>query len=71
MKRLFMLRDVHNRPFMGIPKSNGPLCFESKMEAKERRDEIRNTFMQEDRTIPHEYNLHISAGPDHHNFKGM
>lgn len=71
MKRLFMLRDKHNRPFMGIPKANGPLCFSSKPEAKARRDEIRETFQDENKVVPFEYDLHVSPAFDHHNFKGV
>lgn len=70
MKRLFMLRDAHNRPFMGIPSSSGPICFENKQAAKERRDEIRDTFANEKGVVPFEYDLHVSPGPDHHNYKG-
>lgn len=69
MKRLFMLRDKHQRPFMGIPKANGPLCFENKQEAKARRDEIRATFQDENKVVPFEYDLHVSPGPDHNKFK--
>ena len=68
MKRLFMLRDAHNRPFMGIPSSSGPLCFENKMDAKERRDEVRDTFINERGVVPHEYDLHVSPGPDHYKY---
>lgn len=64
MKRLFMLRDEAGRPFMGIPKANGPLCFETKTEAKDRRDEV-NTLYADPNYV------HVSPGPDHHNFKGM
>lgn len=57
MKRLFILRDCKtNHPFMGIPRSNGPLTFNSKKGAKERRDEVNGYGF---------YNLKVSIGPDH------
>lgn len=62
MKRLFILRDQNNRPFMGIPSSNGPLSFPTKQAAKERRDEINNAKL-------YDFTLHVSPGPDHHNYK--
>ncbi len=62
MKRLFMLRyATSSHPFMGIPKSQGPLCFPNKKEAKERRDEVNALHLG--------YELRVSPGPDHNNFK--
>lgn len=61
MKRLFMLRDIHdNSPIIGIPSSGGPLYLESKQDAKARRDELNKLG----------YVLKVSPGPDHHNYKG-
>lgn len=64
MKRLFMLRDDRtNKPFIQIPAANGPLCFGTKKEAKDRRDEVNAADLG--------YSLKVSPGPDHHNFKGV
>lgn len=57
MKRLFILRDEKGNPFIGIPRENGPLVFETKAEAKDRRDEVNASDLG--------YTLHVSPGPDH------
>lgn len=62
MKRLFMLRDEKDRPFIQIPSSGGPLCFETKRDAKERRNEVNAAKLG--------YHLHVSPGPDHRNYRG-
>lgn len=57
MKRLFILRDRKtNHPFLAVPKSQGPLTFSNKREAKERRDEVNRDLG---------YDLKVSPGPDH------
>lgn len=60
MKRLFALKE-NGHLFQGIPASNGPLCFETKKEAKLRRDEINKMGISR---------VHVTYGPDHRNFKG-
>lgn len=60
IKRLFMLRDRGDHPFIGIPQADGPLCFATKKEAKDRRDELNAT--RDDGPFT------VSPGPDHHLF---
>ena len=62
MKRLFALKQKDGNLFQAIPKSVGPLCFESKKEAKHRREEVN--------ALNGEGYVQVTAGPDHHNFKG-
>lgn len=62
MKRLFALRENNGNIFIQIPKANGPLCFATKAEAKERRDEINKAKLG--------YTVTVTLGADHRNFKG-
>lgn len=62
MKRLFALKQVDGHLFQGIPSKNGPLCFESKQEAKARRDEINEAKLA---GCP----VCVTPGPDHHNWQ--
>lgn len=57
MKRLFALRHPSGHLFQAIPSKNGPLCFESKQEAKERRDEINAAGISGP--------VFVTRGPDH------
>lgn len=59
MKRLFALKHQDGNLFLAMPiKLGEPLCFETKREAKERRDEVNN--------LHGEGYVCVTAGPDHH-----
>lgn len=57
MKRLFALRHTNGALFQAIPREIGPLCFESKQEAKARRDEINAAGISGP--------VFVTVGPDH------
>lgn len=57
MKKLFKLTYTTGGDFVQIPKSEGVLCFGSKVEAKARRDEINAANLG--------YKVKVSPGPDH------
>lgn len=62
MKRLFALKQRDGSLFQAIPKYIGPLCFDNKEEAKARRDEVNALYG--------EGFVHVTPGPDHHNYRG-
>lgn len=61
MKRLFALKEQNDELFQAIPKAIGPLCFETKRDAKERRDEVNEFRHNDDK-------LCVTYGPDHDRF---
>lgn len=63
MKRLFELKDRNNHAFQGIPSKDGALSFETKKEAKIRRNELNNIKFDG-------YPFTVAPGRDHHNYKG-
>lgn len=58
MKRLFALKEPTGHLFQAIPRSSGPLCFETESEARERMDEVNFFRDVEDK-------VSVTYGPDH------
>lgn len=58
MKRLFALKEPTGHLFQAIPRSSGPLYFETKSEARERMDEVNFFRTADDR-------VSVTYGPDH------